>query len=101
MTTAHQFPSFPILQRKNNARSVDVNVPCPQPSLHAQSGSVSVAGGPLPQQVLRVFNGNSEVRAAKVSEYRKIYANHFSLAVEEPSARTPRGCGGVLDHTFL
>src|SRR5260370_230270 len=78
-----------------------VNVPCPQPSLHAQSGSVSIPGGPLPQQVLRVFNGNSEVRAAKISEYRKIYANHFSLAVEERSARTPRGCGSVVNNLVL
>jgi len=68
---------------------VDVNVLWPQPSLHAQSGSVSITGGPLPQQVLRVFNGNSEVRAAKIPEHREIYANHFSLAVEERSADPP------------
>jgi len=52
---AHQ--GYPVVCL--GARSVDVNVFCPQPSLHAQSGSVSIAGGPLPQQVLRVFNGNS------------------------------------------
>jgi hypothetical protein len=54
--------------------------------------------GPLPQQVLRAFNGSSKVRAAKICEHRKSYANHFSLAVEERSARTPGGCGGVVDN---
>src|SRR4029077_12492081 len=62
-------------------------------------GGVSLGGGgSCLQEDLRVFDGNSKVRAAKISEYRKIYANHFSLAVEERSARTPGGCGGVVDN---
>ena len=47
------------------------------------------------------MTGTGKVRAAKISEFRKIYANHFSLAVEERSARTPGGCGGVVDNLVL
>jgi len=44
------------------------------------------AGGALLQQVFRVFGGNSKVRASKILEYGEIYADHFSVAVEERSA---------------
>jgi hypothetical protein len=83
--------SYPVVCL--GARGMDVNGLCPQPSLHAQSGSVSIAGGSLPQQVHCVFGGDGKVRAAKPPEHREIYADHFSLAVEERSARPPGGCG--------
>lgn len=63
--------------------------------------SVSIAVEALPQQVLRVFDGNGKVRAAKIPEHRKIYADHFSVAVEERSARTAQCGGGVVDNFVL
>jgi hypothetical protein len=56
---------------------------------------------PLAQQVFRVFDGDSKVRAAKISEHREIYADHFSVAVEERSARTTGGGGGGVDNLVL
>ena len=90
--------------KKKTQEVWDVNVSCLLPAAVA-SRTVWAAfpsqSGPLPQEVLRIFDGNSKVRAAKISEYCKIYANHFSLAVEERSARTPGGCGGVVDNLVL
>src|SRR4029077_13049134 len=58
-------------------------------------------GGRLLQQVLRVFGGDSEVGAAKILERGEIYANHFSVAVEERSAGTAGCGGGVVDNFVL
>ena len=52
-------------------------------------------------KILRVSGGNGKVRAAKIPEHREIYANHFSRAVEERSARPPGGCGGVVDNLVI
>src|SRR3984893_5194159 len=77
------------------------------PICRSDRNTSSIVGGcvafpsqlrPLPQQVFRVFDGDSKVGAAKISEHREIYADHFSVAVEERSARTARGGGGVVDN---
>src|SRR4029077_10046405 len=58
-------------------------------------------GGRLRQQVLPVFGGDREVGAAKILEHGEIYADHFSVAVEERSARAAGSGGGVVDNFVL
>jgi hypothetical protein len=57
--------------------------------------------GRLLEQVFGEFGGDGEVRAAKIFEHGEIYANDFSVAVEERSAGTAGGGGGIVDNLVL
>jgi hypothetical protein len=57
--------------------------------------------GALLQQVFGVFDGDGEVGAAEVAEDGEIYADDFSVAVEERAAGAAGGGGGVVNNLVV